>query len=116
METRKDDLDDKLEELSLETNFPFIAFEREGELEIQKRETSPLGADVDCVFGRHTVPERLLFTYVPCPAKCAVCVPCAVKKCGDGPFKCPLCTRFYSRLETDVLRLHGRGLKEPHLT
>lgn len=112
METRRDD--DDLEELSLDTNFPFIVFESEGKAEIQRREGSRV---VDCVYGNHKVPERLLFTYVPCPAKCAVCVPCVVQKCGgDGPFKCPLCKRVYSRLETDVLRLHGRGLKEPHLT
>lgn len=109
-------MDEKLKELSLGTNFPFIAFEKEGELEIEKRETSPLGAEVDCVYGRHKVPERLLFTYVLCPAKCAVCVPCAVEKCGDGPYKCPICRRFYSRLETNVLRLHARGLQERHTT
>ena len=113
METRKDE-EDQLVEWRLELNFHFIAFERERE--VQRRETSALGIEVECMYGHHRVRERQLFAYVPCPAQCTVCVPCVVQKCGDGPYKCPLCKRLYSRLETQIVRLHGLGLKEPHLT
>lgn len=107
-------VEEQLKALSVKFNFPFIAFAEEGRREIER--SSTFGPLVECRVAGHRVGARLLFVCVRCPRKCDVCVRCVLQTCGEGPFRCPLCKRGYSRMEREMLKLHARGLKEPHLT
>ena len=96
------------EELSLESNFPFLSFDVQGAAVLRSKAT--LAKTMRCLKGRHDVCEMELFQPVLCPDKCQVCVECAARACSGDRYRCPLCLRKYSKLEIEVLQLHRRGL------